>query len=213
MSAFLPILPPAPSSTRIVQTPLQTRRQRSSDATHRRQKLPCARRLAYRCSSSLPQSYDQAGSGHSAIGWKDRVALYAQFSAEETLDALLEALQANARSGPQKDDGIDALYAFANLDIWALTHRFFGKKMDLGQFERFKRVLVANPYDILLHDYTQETLSALHVSHDTYVSRRAFHATARDSITFVFSMKRTAFGGEDGGKSSWMVDSIIRENV
>lgn len=110
------------------------------------------------------------------LHWKDRVALYAQFSAEETLHALLHALQLNARSGPRKDDGIDALYAFANVDIWAISHRFFGKKQDLGQFERFKRVVVAYPYNILLRqDYSSKTLSALHVTPDVYVSRKAFH--------------------------------------
>lgn len=144
-----------------------------------------------------------------SLHWKDRVALYAQFSAEETLDVLLHALQSNARTGPRKDDGIDALYAFANLDIWALTHRFFGKKMDLGQFERFKRVIVANPYDILLRDYHSNILSALHVTPDVYVTRRAFEIDGVVTV-FTFTMSRTAFGGQKG--RAWMVDSIIHQH-
>lgn len=137
--------------------------------------------------------------------------MYAQFSAEETLDMLLLALQANSWSGPTKDDGIDALYAFANVDIWALTHRFFGKKMDLGQFERFKRVLVASPYDVLLRYRRVRTLSALKVNDETYVSRRVFEAPGRVDTLFTFTMSRAAFGGDDNGKRAWMVDSIIHD--
>lgn len=112
-----------------------------------------------------------------------------------------------------KDDGIDALYAFANLDIWALTHRFFGKKMDLGQFERFKRVLVASPYDVLLRYRRVRTLSALRVDDETYVSRRAFEAPGRPDTVFTFTLTRAAFGGDEGTKRAWMVDSIIHDDV
>lgn len=124
---------------------------------------------------------------------------------------LLLALKANSWSGPTKDDGIDALYAFANVDIWALTHRFFGKKMDLGQFERFKRVLVASPYDILLRHRRARTLSALKVNDDTYVSRRVFEAPGKVDTVFTFTMSRAYFGGKDSGKRAWMVDSIIHD--
>ncbi|PXF44859.1 hypothetical protein BWQ96_05349 [Gracilariopsis chorda] len=141
--------------------------------------------------------------------WKDRVALYAQLSAEETLSALLIALRHNARSGPTKDDGIDALYAFANLDIWALSHHFFGRKMDLGQFERFKRVIVADPYDVLFADYESETLSALRSGDDFYVSRRRFRVRGVDTV-FTFSLSRCQFGAD--GRRRWMVDSIIHDH-
>lgn len=158
--------------------------------------------------------HDEPAADHSNwpenLHWKDRVALYAQFSAEETLHALLLALRANARSGPHKDDGIDALYVFANLDIWALSHRFFGRKMDLGQFERFKRVVVAHPYDILLRDYKSLTLSAIHVTPDVYVTRRAFEHDGQKNI-FTFTMSRAEFGSVGG--RAWMVDSIIYDDV
>lgn len=147
---------------------------------------------------------------HENLHWKDRVALYAQFSAEETLHALLLALRDNALSGPRKDDGIDALYAFANLDIWALSHRFFGKKMDLGQFERFKRVVVAAPYDVLLRDYRTHTLSALHVTPDVYVTRRTFEYLGDEKV-FTFTLAKSDFGTAE--KRAWMVDSIICETA
>lgn len=172
-------------------------------------------RVAWR--SSLPKSYDHLGRengpsrGDAPLAWKDRIALYAQFSVEETLDMLLLALRENSLSGPTKDDGIDALYAFANVDIWAFTHRFFGKKMDLGQFERFKRVLVASPYDALLRYHSVRTLSALRVRDDTYVSRRIFEIPGREDTVFTFTLSRQAFGG--GERQAWMVDSIIHEGV
>lgn len=172
-------------------------------------------RSVWRC--SLPKSYDHLGrengqsGGGAPLAWKDRIALYAQFSAEETLDMLLLALRENSWSGPSKDDGIDALYAFANVDIWALTHRFFGKKMDLGQFERFKRVLVAAPYDALLRYRRVRTLSALRVRDDTYVSRRVFETPGKGDTVFTFTLSRQAFGG--GSKQAWMVDSIIHDDV
>lgn len=163
---------------------------------------------------NLSPSYDHQAESDSPdrdLHWKDRVALFAQVSAEETLDVLLHALRENTRSGPRKDDGIDALYVFANLDIWALTHRFFGKKMDLGQFERFKRVIVASPYDVLLRDYRMKTLSALYIVPDSmYVSRRQFEEEGQITV-FKFTLKKTEFGG--GRDRAWMVDSIIHEDV
>ncbi|CAN8069166.1 unnamed protein product [Agarophyton chilense] len=122
---------------------------------------------------------------------------------------LLSALRSNARSGPCKDDGIDALYAFANLDIWALSHHFFGRRMDLGQFERFKRVIVADPYDVFFADYESETLSALRDGDDSYISRRLFRVRGGVETVFTFSMSRQEFGG--GGRRRWMVDSIIHD--
>lgn len=149
--------------------------------------------------------------GRGGLRWKDRVALYAQFSAEETLDELLCALQANGRE--DGDEGIDALYAFANVDIWELTHRFFGKTQDLGQFERFKRVVVAHPYSILLReDYTMRTLSALHVTDGCYVARRLFETEGREPIVFVFTMRQLEFGAS-AERTAWMVDSIIRDDA
>lgn len=161
--------------------------------------------------SSVTKGYDYAESGHSEdqdIRWKDRVALYAQFSAEETLDVLLSALRDNNRSGPLQDDGIDALYAFANLDVWSITHGFFGRrKTDLGQFEKFKNCIVSTPYNIMLGYSERSTLSALRLSEDKYVSRISFVAPRRDPVAFTFHLSRVALGLN----KSWMVDSITQE--
>lgn len=139
------------------------------------------------------------------LPWKDRIALYAQFSPEETLESLLQALRQNS---PTKDDGIDALYIFANLDIWALTHTFFGRKMDLGQFERFKRVLVASPYNAILRSADSSTLSALRLSPDIYITRRVFQPPEQQPSTFIFTLSRTTLVANP---RLWMVDSIIHE--
>lgn len=174
---------------------------------------PATRRIPVRGGLSTPPPESKRApfpDGRGGLRWKDRVALYAQFSAEETLDELLLALRANA--GSDGDDGIDALYAFANVDIWELTHRFFGKTQDLGQFERFKRVVVAHPYSVLLReDYTMRTLSALHVADGCYVARREF-VTGGNAIVFVFTMRRLEFGAS-AERTAWMVDSIIRDDA
>lgn len=161
-----------------------------------------------------PSSFHDAASGNDNLHWKDRVALYAQFSAEETLHVLLHALQSNAHSGPYKDDGIDALYAFSNVDVWELSHKFFGKTQDLGQFERFKRVVVAHPYNTLLrNDYKSKCLSALHVTPDVYVTRKVFkyyHGLSHVNTVFTFTMCRLQFAiNGSGDNRAWMVDSII----
>lgn len=161
-----------------------------------------------RWTSALPSSHPEQAPWEpsppdSALAWKDRVALYAQFSPSATLSAILDALCA----GAPHDAGIEALYAFANVDIWQVAHRFFGRKQDLGQFERFKRVIVAPPYDVLLRAESRETLSALALGPDRFAARVRFTTPRREPVVLTFQMTRTTLGRH----TSWMVDSILRE--
>lgn len=137
---------------------------------------------------------------------KDRVAIHAQLSPESTLSALLDALSANAR-----DEGIDALYAFANMDVWSVKHTFFGRAMDLGQFERFKRVVVAQPYDVLLRHSHRAVIAALTLGPAEYVARVRFLVPRRQPVVLVFRLVRRALASEleRGPPPSWMVDSIL----
>lgn len=141
---------------------------------------------------------------------KDRVAVYAQLSAPATLSALLDALRADAR-----DEGIDALYAFANVDVWSVKHTFFGRMMDLGQFERFKRVVVAPPYDVMLRHSHRAVVAALTLGPAEYVTRVRFLAPRREPVVLVFRLVRRTLASEldRGPPPSWMVDSILLDGA
>lgn len=137
---------------------------------------------------------------------KDVVAVHAQISPAATLSALLDALRNDHR-----DDGIEALYTFASLDIWSVKHRFFGRVMDLGQFERFKRVVTASPYNALLRHTRRNVLAALTLDADTYVARVQFDVPRRDPVVLVFRLCRRAIAvdAQHRPPPSWMVDSIL----
>eukprot|EP00183_Erythrolobus_madagascarensis_P007164 CAMPEP_0185846960 /NCGR_PEP_ID=MMETSP1354-20130828/2407_1 /TAXON_ID=708628 /ORGANISM="Erythrolobus madagascarensis, Strain CCMP3276" /LENGTH=132 /DNA_ID=CAMNT_0028547195 /DNA_START=125 /DNA_END=520 /DNA_ORIENTATION=- len=77
--------------------------------------------------SSIGETGKDSGDGQlESLAAKDRVALFAQLSPEDTLQCLLDALRDNASgthgahsSTPaHADEGIEALYAFANFDVW-----------------------------------------------------------------------------------------------
>mmetsp|Transcript_6408 Transcript_6408/g.17162 ORF Transcript_6408/g.17162 Transcript_6408/m.17162 type:complete len:259 (-) Transcript_6408:798-1574(-) len=152
-----------------------------------------------------------------ALPAKDRVALYAQLSPEETTRALLDALRENAsgahgahRAAPaHADEGIEALYAFANFDVWSVRHQFFGWNMDLGQFERFRRVLLARPFSTLLGHSEREVLSALHLSSFSYATRvRVLDASGHTHAVFRFKLSRVE---RPNRAAHWMVDSLCHE--
>ncbi|OSX75757.1 hypothetical protein BU14_0222s0002 [Porphyra umbilicalis] len=84
------------------------------------------------------------------------------------VEALLAALCGNRDAG--RDEGIEALYMLANIDVWGVgADTFFGpgKKMDLGQFERFRRVMITAPYASLVDASAVAVTSALRLEADT----------------------------------------------
>ena len=143
------------------------------------------------------------------IQWRDRVALYAQFSPEETLHCLLEGLRQNGKNTLLKDDGIEALYTFANFDVFKVDHFFFGRRMDLGQFERFRRVLITKPYSMLLHWKENVVLSSLRISRDKFMSRIQFCSKYQQKATFSFALSKVQLGDHE----SWMIDSVLEEQT
>eukprot|EP00291_Cryptomonas_curvata_P016694 CAMPEP_0172155842 /NCGR_PEP_ID=MMETSP1050-20130122/2854_1 /TAXON_ID=233186 /ORGANISM="Cryptomonas curvata, Strain CCAP979/52" /LENGTH=141 /DNA_ID=CAMNT_0012824793 /DNA_START=303 /DNA_END=725 /DNA_ORIENTATION=- len=112
---------------------------------------------------------DDPNSG-SVLPVKDRIALYSQISAEKTLGSLMEALKESSR---WHDEGIEALYLYANIDCMGLQKsNFFGHgSQDLGQYERFRRCVIVPPFSELLEHSRVDTLSSLYVSEDSYVTR------------------------------------------
>lgn len=159
--------------------------------------------------------YDPREQDPKSIRWTDKVALQAQVgSALDTLEVILEALRNNKAWADvglpgdtrRKDEGLEALYTFANFDVWSLRANFFGRSLDLGQFERFKRVMVSSPYDIILAG-EYEVLSQFKPAPDRYSCRVLFRAPHHDDTVFNITMSRVA----TGLLHSWMMDSLIHD--
>ncbi|KAK4533550.1 hypothetical protein CCYA_CCYA17G4432 [Cyanidiococcus yangmingshanensis] len=157
--------------------------------------------------------------GGDSLRWRDTVALYAQLSAEQTVEHLLEGL--SRRQGPSTayecDEGIEALYAFANFDVWSIQNEFFGKRIDLGQFERFKRIMVAKPYSALLRHKSRCMLSSVRVSSDLYHCRVQVLSSTDEAAVFRFCLSRRVLPGAPRASRRprlyWMVDQILYEQV
>lgn len=149
------------------------------------------------------------------IRWTDRVALQSQVgSAVDTLEIILAALKDNKTRedvglpGDTRftDEGIEALYEFAEIDVWSLRTNFFGRALDLGQFERFKTVMVLEPFAItLVGDYT--ILSVLSPSDDRVRIRVLFSKPRSDDVVFCVTMTRVAHGEA----KSWRVESFLHD--
>lgn len=164
-----------------------------------------------------PPGYGQQDKDSTRIRWTDKVALQAQVgSASDTLQVILAALKNNKAWADvglpgdtrRKDEGLEALYEFANFDVWSLRTEFFGRSLDLGQFERFKRVMVATPYDITLSgDYV--ILSEFKTTGDRYFCRVKYSSPKRDDAIFRIQMSRVPIANV----KTWMIDSLIHDST
>lgn len=132
----------------------------------------------------------------------------------ETLEIILAALRDNKTRedvglpGDTRfiDEGIEALYEFAEIDVWSLRTNFFGRALDLGQFERFKTVMVLEPFAItLVGEYT--ILSVLSPSADRVRIRVLFSKPRSDDVVFCVTMTRIT----RGESKSWMVESFLHD--
>jgi hypothetical protein len=115
------------------------------------------------------------------------------------------------------DEGIEALYAFANFDVWSIKNEFFGKRIDLGQFERFKRIMMARPYSALLRHKSRCVLSSMRVTPYLYHCRIQVLSSVDDVAVFRFCLSRRALPGAPRAprrpRLYWMVDQILHEQV
>jgi hypothetical protein len=157
--------------------------------------------------------------GGDTLRWRDTVALYAQLSAEQTVEHLLEGLSRRQAltTAQECDEGIEALYAFANFDVWSIKNEFFGKRIDLGQFERFKRIMMARPYSALLRHKSRCVLSSMRVTPYLYHCRIQVLSSVDDVAVFRFCLSRRALPGAPRAprrpRLYWMVDQILHEQV
>jgi hypothetical protein len=129
-----------------------------------------------------------------------------KYSRKDAVLKMLEALQKN--NEPTYDHGIEVLYRFAgrHLDPFAPS-KYFGRPLDLGQFERFRRIMNTECFRILVNHTDYEFLSTLEVSDNRTVYRvRIGNTFTRSESIFKFTMVRE-FGGKFDG--IWFCESLI----
>jgi hypothetical protein len=116
---------------------------------------------------------------------------------EAAVEAQLKALKHN--NFPSIDHGIEVLYRFTNFDPFARSN-YFGVNLDLGQFERFRRIFYTKCYKTLLNHTESTVISSLEVAEDVWVVRVVVRNDWRkgEENTYSFTMKRRLGGYKDG---------------
>ncbi|KAF8073191.1 hypothetical protein HT031_000852 [Scenedesmus sp. PABB004] len=129
-----------------------------------------------------------------------------ELSRDEAIAVQLAALADNDK--PFYDHGIEVLYRFANFDPFQRA-RYFGKSFDLGQFERFRRILHIPAYKPLLGHEGVETLSALQLSERVWKTRFAVRGEAgREQGVYEITMVQRLGGRYDG---YWFTESLVAD--
>eukprot|EP00878_Enallax_costatus_P005473 GHUV01005744.1.p1 GENE.GHUV01005744.1~~GHUV01005744.1.p1 ORF type:complete len:210 (+),score=12.84 GHUV01005744.1:182-811(+) len=164
-------------------------------------------------SSSVPESvppHIYLGDGDAIFLPKPRTEAGPSFEydKEQAVEVQLQALRVNEH--PRYDHGIEVLYRFANFDPFQRS-RYFGKSFDLGQFERFRRIMHIPAYKPLLNHEQVTTLSTLKVSERCWKTRvHVIGAYGRDEGVFEFTMVQRLGGRYDGW---WFTESLIADGV
>ncbi len=119
---------------------------------------------------------------------------------------LFQSLRQN--NEPYVDHGIEVLYRFADIDPFARSG-YFGRRLDLGQFERFRRVLHTSQYRALLSHRCAEPLSTLRLG-EHRVKTRVFVQGFRkgEAGTFEWTLTQKIGGRKDG---YWYTESLVSD--
>ncbi|KAA8498827.1 hypothetical protein FVE85_6412 [Porphyridium purpureum] len=140
-----------------------------------------------------------------ALQTKDTVGLFSQIGPEMTLSAVLDALRDNPR-----EEAIDTLYAVANIDVWEWRHTFFGRAMDLGLYDSFRRVLISEPFAALLGHTERELTGAVRADSAHFLCRvRVVDADLDTSFFTIFLSQSPSFNGSE----RWMLDRIVYDDT
>jgi hypothetical protein len=117
---------------------------------------------------------------------------------EDTVFKILEALQNN--NTPYYDFGIEILYRFSGAHCAPFgPSMFFGRPLDLGQFERFRRVMNTEKLRMLIGHTDMELLSRLDLSETkTKVRVKVSNAYTKVESVFEFTLEREIGGRYDG---------------
>lgn len=118
-------------------------------------------------------------------------------SREDAVQAQLQALHQN--NFPYGDHGIEVLYRFAGFDPWQRS-TYFGRSLDLGQFERFRRILYTKCFTALVGHTESQVLSQLEVAEDVWKVRVLVkNGYRKEEGVYEFTMQRR-FGGKYDGE-------------
>ena len=125
---------------------------------------------------------------------------------EDTVEKVLEALRNN--NEPYYDFGIEVCYRFAGRHASPFgTSYFFGRPLDLGQFERFRRVMNTEKLRILVGHTDFELLSRLDLSETRAVVRtRVKNAFTKREAIFQWTLEREIGGRVDG---VWFCSALL----
>mmetsp|Transcript_3162 Transcript_3162/g.10947 ORF Transcript_3162/g.10947 Transcript_3162/m.10947 type:complete len:183 (+) Transcript_3162:235-783(+) len=128
---------------------------------------------------------------------------------EDVMEIQLEYLRKN--NEPYVDHGIEVLYRFADIDPFDIRARYFGVKMDLGQFERFRRMFHTQQYRALLNHVDARPLSTLQLA-ETRVKKRFLVEGFRkgEKGVFEWTLTQKVGGLKDG---YWYVESCICDEI
>ena len=127
-----------------------------------------------------------------------------QYDREETIQIQLESLRNN--NDPYPDHGLEVLYRFAGIDPWSRSN-YFGRSLDLGQFERFRRIMNTECFSLLVNHTSAEMLSSMEISEHVWKARFCVgnHYRKEERI-FEFTMCRELGGRYDG---VWFTRQLI----
>ncbi len=125
---------------------------------------------------------------------------------EETVKTILEALRNN--NEPHSDFGIEVVYRFAGRHASPFgTSYFFGRPLDLGQFERFRRIMNTEKLRILVGHTDSELLSRLDLSETRSVVRvRVANSFTKREAVFQLTLEREIGGYVDG---VWFCSALL----
>jgi hypothetical protein len=133
-----------------------------------------------------------------------------KYTATDAVKTQLVALQHNDH--PRVDAGVLSLYRFSSFDPMVRSDFFVDRRFDLGQFERFRKVLKSeSDFSPLVNSRSWHILSVLSLSDDAVAVRVLVHpfaAVESQPARFCFTLKQ-AFGGAKDG--IWLTRSLGRE--
>lgn len=124
-------------------------------------------------------------------------------TAEQVTLVQLNALQDNDK--PYADHGIEVMYRFAGFDPFKRSV-YFGPLFDLGQFERFRRILHHSSFRVLLGHTDRRILSSLFVNEHCF-KQRVWVVGARpgEEEIYEFTLVQRVGGSWDG---YWLTESL-----
>ncbi|GBG85682.1 hypothetical protein CBR_g40414 [Chara braunii] len=129
-----------------------------------------------------------------------------ELTAGASIGAQLAALKNNNR--PYVDHGIEVLYRFAGFDPFSRS-TYFGRRLDLGQFERFRRIVHHSTYRVLLNHLESRVLSSLLIEEHCFTQRVwVCGSRPNEEDTFTFTLNQEVGGKRDG---YWVTVSLISD--